>query len=197
LPRFQQEIPNASTQLKGKPKNMNNWRNAMNDKKPPVKRVIKRKPQDKLTIKVNCLNDVKQLADKHKGKDDELVRSWERISPSFVKRMKCIEKLREIGIWVVPTFSPLGIWKDLQGTLRQLKDLGIPYITTLFFKEGTRSANTPKVFLEYLRKHHPEVLNSQWQNEMLGMMKEVFGKDGVLVGKEGFESLVAPHEVRF
>ena len=48
----------------------------MNDKKLPAKR-IKRKPQDKLTIKVNGLNDVKQLADKHKGKDEELDKAFQ------------------------------------------------------------------------------------------------------------------------
>lgn len=44
----------------------------MKDATVKPKRNIKRKPQDKLTSKVNCLNDANQLKDKHKGKDEEL-----------------------------------------------------------------------------------------------------------------------------
>jgi hypothetical protein len=51
----------------------------MKDATAKPKRTIKRKPQDKLTIKVNCLNDVKQLADKHKGKDEELDKALQEL----------------------------------------------------------------------------------------------------------------------
>lgn len=51
-------------------------------------------------------------------------------------RLRAIEKLREARLWIVPTLSPLGMWNDLSGTLKQFKSWQIPYMTTLFFKQG-------------------------------------------------------------
>jgi DNA repair photolyase len=80
----------------------------------------------------------------------DLIRAWERATPPYERRMKSVSNLREAGIFVVATLSPFGLWKDLEGTLRQFKAWGVAYITVLFFKEHTRYANTPEEFLLYL-----------------------------------------------
>lgn len=73
----------------------------MKDSTIKQKRTIKRKPQDKLTIKVNCLNDVKQLADKHKGKDEELDKALQELlakTGSIVKQ----EVEKKSAEWSLP-----------------------------------------------------------------------------------------------
>lgn len=126
---------------------------------------------------------------------DDLIRAWERATPLFAQRMMVIEALRKFGIWVVPTLSPFGLWDNLSGTLCAFKALDIPYITCLFFKEATGSANTPPHFLRYLRHEYPMLLDPIWQNLQKRVMKHVYGDQGVLPGKTGFTSLTAPHLV--
>ena len=123
---------------------------------------------------------------------EDLIRAWEKATPSYKQRMTAIQTLRESGIWVVPTLSPFGLWSDLEGTLRQFKAWQIPYITCLFFKKATDSANTPSPFLTYLEHEYPMLLDSEWQREQLTRLEAVYG-DHVLLSKAGFASLAAPH----
>ena len=126
---------------------------------------------------------------------DDLIRAWERATPRFEQRMKSIRTLREAGVFVVATLSPLGLWNDLQGTLRRLNEWGVAYITTLFFKTSEAGARTPRLFIEYLQAHHPELLDPSWQAERVQEMVEVCGERRVLVGRAGFASLAKPHLV--
>jgi DNA repair photolyase len=126
---------------------------------------------------------------------DDLIRAWERATPPFGQRMKSIQTLRQAGIFVVATLSPFGLWNNLQSTLEQFKVWGVSYLTCLFFKENTHSANTPLLFLAYLRKEYPILLNPAWQSEQVREMKAIYGEERVLIGKAGFTSLVNPHRV--
>lgn len=126
---------------------------------------------------------------------EDLIRAWERATPSFAQRLQAIETLRDAGIFVVPTLSPFGLWNNLSGTLAQFRSLNIPYITCLFYKEGTDSANTPAPFLRYLRHEYPMLLDPGWQNLQKRVMRHIYGDEGVLVGKPGFTSLTTPHLV--
>jgi DNA repair photolyase len=124
---------------------------------------------------------------------NDLIRAWERATPSFEQRMRTIESLRRAGIFVVATLSPFGLWTNLPATLHQLKAWGVAYITVLFFKEGTSSANTPQHFLTYLRAQYPVLLDPAWQAERIQEIQAVYPR--VLIGREGFESLTRPHEI--
>jgi DNA repair photolyase len=124
---------------------------------------------------------------------NDLIRAWERATPAFEQRLKTIEALRQAGIFVVATLSPLGLWNDLEATLRQFRAWGVAYLTCLFFKENTTSANTPPLFLEYLRQEYPILLDPVWQNEQVQTMRTIYGQKRVLVGKVGFTSLAKPH----
>ncbi|NUM55790.1 MAG: hypothetical protein HUU46_19285 [Candidatus Hydrogenedentes bacterium] len=126
---------------------------------------------------------------------NDLINAWERATPSFEQRMNCVTRLREAGLFVVVTLSPFSLWNDLQGTLQRFKDIGVAYVTMLFFKCGTRSANTPRYFLDYLAETHPELLDEQWQQERVVEARAVFGQDRVLMGQDGFISLTRPHTV--
>ncbi|MBI5090937.1 MAG: hypothetical protein HZB26_00670 [Candidatus Hydrogenedentes bacterium] len=126
---------------------------------------------------------------------NDLIDAWERATPSFDQRMACVAKLRQAGLFVVMTLSPFGPWNDLPGALEQFKALGVAYITALFLKCGTRSANTPKLFREYLQENYPYLLDEQWQHERVQEMQSVFGVDRVIVGQDGFLSLTRPHLV--
>jgi DNA repair photolyase len=125
---------------------------------------------------------------------NDLIRAWEKATPTFEMRLRAIEKLREARLWVVPTLSPLGMWKDLSGTLKQFKAWEIPYITTLFFKPTTAASSTPRLFLNYLSEHYPNLLDPQWQADRVAEMQQVYG-DLVLIGQDGFSSLTAPQKV--
>jgi len=124
---------------------------------------------------------------------EDLIKAWERATPSYKQRMTAIQTLRQSGIWVVPTLSPFGFWNDLTGTLEQFKAWDIPYLTTLFFKKATDSANTPSLFLKYLEREHPQLLDPKWQNRQLAAIREVYGNN-ILLYKAGFASLTAPHK---
>ncbi len=126
---------------------------------------------------------------------NDLIRAWDRATPTFEQRMRAIENLRQAGIFVVPTLSPFALWNDLVATLEQFKAWGIPYITVLFFKETTKSANTPKRFLAYLRKEYPMLLNPIWQTEQVEKIEAIFGVGHVVVGQDGFTSLANPHQI--
>jgi DNA repair photolyase len=126
---------------------------------------------------------------------NDLIKAWEKATPSFEQRMNSIGNLREAGIFVVATLSPFGLWNDLQATLRQLKAWGVAYITVLFFKEHTRYANTPANFLGYLRQHYPVLLDPVWQEERVEEIAAIYGKNRVLVGQHGFQSLARPQEI--
>jgi DNA repair photolyase len=124
---------------------------------------------------------------------NDLIRAWERATPSFEQRMHSIETLRRAGIWVVPTLSPFGLWNNIAGTLAQFNVWGIPYITHLFFKKETDSSNTPSHFLSYLEREYPMLLDPIWQKTQTRVMQHIFGVDRVLHGKTAFASLAAPH----
>ena len=126
---------------------------------------------------------------------NDLIRSWEKSTPLFEGRMRTIKTLRKAGLFVVATLSPLGLWNDLFGTLEQFNDWGISYITCLFFKEDTPSANTSILFLKYLRQKHPSVLDPDWQAERVGEIRQIYGNTRVLVGQPGFISLAQPHKI--
>lgn len=129
---------------------------------------------------------------------DDVIRAWEKSTPSFPQRMDCISRLRELDLTVIPTLSPFALWNDLDGTLDQFKDLGVPYLTVLFFKNlgrNARSANTPSLFLQYLNREYPELLDPRWQREQLERLKKRFGPDSVIEGHPGFETLMRPQEV--
>jgi len=125
----------------------------------------------------------------------DLIAAWERATPSFEQRTNCVTTLREAGLLVVVTMSPFGLWNDLQGTLQRFKEMGVAYVTMLFFKCGTRSANTPRNFLDHLSETHPELLDEHWQQERVAEARAIFGQDRVLVGQDGFISLTRPHTV--
>jgi DNA repair photolyase len=126
---------------------------------------------------------------------NDLIRAWERATPPFEVRMKVIETLRGAGIWVVPTLSPFGLWNDLPGALEQFRAWDIPYITALFFKRDTNSANTPWHFQAYLEREYPMLLDPAWQKIQTKLLQLVYGKDHVLFGKSAFASLAAPHQI--
>jgi DNA repair photolyase len=126
---------------------------------------------------------------------DDLIQAWERATPIFDKRLRAIERLRAAGLFVVATLSPFGPWRDLPAALVRFRELGVSYITCLFFKAGTPTANTPRRFLDHVRREHPFLLDPLWQREMEETMKEIFGEDRVLVGQRGFASLTRPHRV--
>ncbi len=125
----------------------------------------------------------------------DLIDAWERATPGFAQRMAAIRSLRDSGIFVVATLSPFAFWNDLTGTLARLREWGVAYVTLLFFKHGCAGANTPRLFLQYLRREHPELLDPAWQAEQLATVESVFGAGRVLTGREGFASLAAPHRV--
>ena len=126
---------------------------------------------------------------------NDLIADWERATPLFEQRMHAIQTLCEAGLWVVVTVSPLGLWRDLPGALAQFKAWGVAYLTCLFFKEHTPSANTPRHFLAYLREHYPLLLDPDWQTQQVQTMQAIYGSARVLVGKAGFDSLAQPHWV--
>lgn len=126
---------------------------------------------------------------------NDLIAAWEKSTPLFEKRLAAIRALRQAGLFVVATLSPFGLWHDLAGTLAQFKHWGVAYITCLFFKEQTPSANTPPLFLDYLRQNYPMLLEPSWQRERLYEMCRVYGEDGVFVGRAGFETLACPHRL--
>lgn len=127
--------------------------------------------------------------------NNHLIAAWEKSTPLFEQRMKAIHTLRQAGLFVVATLSPLGLWNDMSGTLTQLHTWGIAYLTTLFLKNGTQSANTPSQFLKYVQAHHPILLNPVWHTEQLQAMQAIYGESLVLVGQKGFHSLAKPHLV--
>lgn len=126
---------------------------------------------------------------------NDLIAAWEGATPRFEQRLHAIHALRQAGIWVIATLSPLALWNDLSSTLKQFRAWGVAYVTCLVFKEHTPSANTPPHFLAYLREYYPLLLNSEWQAEQIQTMQAVFGANRVLVGKAGFDSLAQPHTV--
>lgn len=126
---------------------------------------------------------------------NQLIAAWEKSTPLFEQRMKAIYTLRQAELFVVATLSPLGHWNDLSETLTQFKTWGVAYLTTLFLKKGTPSANTPSQFLAYVQTHHPTLLDSAWHAKQLQTMQAVYGEQLVLVGQAGFSSLVQPHLV--
>jgi DNA repair photolyase len=126
---------------------------------------------------------------------NDLIAAWEHTTPRFEQRRQAIQTLRQAGIFVVATLSPLGLWHDLAGTLTQFHAWGVAYLTCLLFKERTPSANTPAPFLAYLRQHYPAVLDPAWQTQQLHTMQAIYGPERVLLGKQGFDSLARPHDV--
>lgn len=124
---------------------------------------------------------------------NDLIAAWEKSTPLFERRMQVVQTLREHDICVVATLSPLGLWDELEGALYQMKEWGVPYITTLFFKEKTPSATTSRRFLKYLKEHYPMLLDEEWQTGMVERMRNVYGDSNVLVGQPGFASLTQPH----
>ena len=127
--------------------------------------------------------------------NNELIAAWERATPLFEQRLDAIQTLRGANVFVVATLSPLGLWHDLAGTLTHFRNWGVAYLTILFLKEGTASANTPSHFLAYVREQYPNLLDPVWQAEQLQVMQAIYGEQLVLVGQEGFQSLTKPQLV--
>jgi len=126
---------------------------------------------------------------------NQLITAWEKSTPLFEQRLNAIHTLRQAGLFVVATLSPLGLWNNLSGTLTEFKTWGVAYLTTLFLKRGTPSANTPARFLTYVQVHYPTLLDPVWHAEQLQAMQAIYGEPLVLVGQEGFGSLAQPHHV--
>lgn len=126
---------------------------------------------------------------------NDIIKSWERATPTFEQRLACVSNLLETGLFVVVTLSPFSPWHDFLSALEEFKSLGVAYITILFFKFDTRSANTPLPFQHYLEREMPELIDPDWQLARLAEARSVFGTDRVLVGQEGFASLTAPQLV--
>lgn len=126
---------------------------------------------------------------------DDLICAWERATPGYKQRMMAIETLRRAGVFVVPTLSPFALWDDLPGTLRRFRLWGIPYITCLFFKKETDSANTPRRFQTYLEQEYPMLLDPNWQRDQARSLRAIYGASRVLFGKQAFASLAAPQYV--
>ena len=124
---------------------------------------------------------------------DDLIRAWERTTPSFASRMKVIVGLRDAGIFTVATLSPFGLWNDLSAAAKRLDEAGIAYLTILFFKEHTGATTTPRRFLEHLRNNYPQLLDPSWQAERAQEIRAIVGQR-VLIGQPGFASLAKPHE---
>ena len=125
----------------------------------------------------------------------DLIRAWERATPDFEQRMQAVTNLRKAETFVVVTLSPFGLWNDLSGAMARLKALGVAYVTVLFFKENTASANTPRPFLTYLRAEYPQLLEPEWQAARLAEIQHIFGAERVLVGQAGFASLASPQQI--
>ena len=123
---------------------------------------------------------------------EDLIRAWERATPTFARRVEAIRRLCAAGIFVVATLSPLGPWRDFNGSVRHLRDIGVRYLSVLFFKQRG-PARTPRAFLDYLAREYPQLLDPSWQQERINDARDVFGANRVLVGQEGFASLAAPH----
>lgn len=123
----------------------------------------------------------------------DIIRAWEKATPTYEERMKCVSRLRESNIFVVVTLSPFSLWRDLPSTLRELDELGVAYVSVLFFKREPRGATTPPRFIRYLEENHPQLLDESWQGERVEEIRSVLGPSRVLVGKQDFASLVAPH----
>jgi len=126
---------------------------------------------------------------------EDLIRAWERATPTYARRLETIQVLCRYGLYTVATLSPLGLWDDLPAALSRLHTFGVAYLTVLPFKERTRSANTPRPFLEYLRREFPLLLDEMWQAERLAEARAVFGDGRVIVGQAGFATLATPQNV--
>lgn len=125
----------------------------------------------------------------------DIIRLWERATPSFERRLKTVERLCRAGLFVDVTLSPFGPWHDLRGTLQTLNACGVRYVTVIFFKLEHHCAATPGPFLEYLRREWPELLDPTWQAERLAEIRAVFGPRRVLLERAGFSSLAAPQQI--
>lgn len=123
---------------------------------------------------------------------DDMIHAWERATPTFEQRLTAIKKLRAVGVFVVPTLSPFGLWNDLPRTLHRFDSLGVSFITVLFFKARTRTANTPRDFIQHLERDYPRLLDPVWQQAQVEAMRGCFGASRVLVGQEGFAALTKP-----
>lgn len=126
--------------------------------------------------------------------DNEIIRKFERATPSFEKRLARIKKLRAHDVFVSATLSPFA-FKDARETLHRLHDLGVSFVSVLFFKIRTNSADTPPLFIKYLKSNHPHLLDLSWQADRLDEMREIYGESRVLEGQTGFSALTIPHLV--
>jgi DNA repair photolyase len=125
--------------------------------------------------------------------NNDLIRAWERATPSYESRLQVLHRLHAAGIFTVATLSPFGLWRNLADAVRCFDNAGVAYLTILFFKERTGATTTPAPFLNYLRHNHPELLDASWQADRLEEIRRVIGHR-VLVGQPGFASLARPHE---
>lgn len=124
---------------------------------------------------------------------DDLIQAWERATPGFESRMKVLAALCDAGIFTVATLSPFALWHDLTAAMKRMSQIGVPYLTVLFFKDRTGATTTPPQFLQHLRTNYPQLLDPDWQAERVEEIRCVFGSR-VLIGQPGFASLARPHD---
>jgi DNA repair photolyase len=124
---------------------------------------------------------------------NDLIRAWEHATPTYESRLQALRSLHDADIFTVATLSPFGLWRNLTDAVRCFDDAGVAYLTILFFKERTGATTTPRLFLDYLRSNHPELLDPGWQAERLNDIRSIVGRR-VLVGQPGFASLARPHD---
>lgn len=124
---------------------------------------------------------------------EDLIRSWERATPPFARRLCAIRRLRQAGVPTVATLSPMGPWQDLGGCLELLRAWGVMLVTGLFFKPSTGPTRTPPRFLELLAERWPEVLDASWQAEQAERIAAVFGERAI-IGQPGFAALAAAEQ---
>ena len=111
---------------------------------------------------------------------NDLIQAWEKATPLFEQRMEAIAKLRQFDVFVVATLSPFCLWDDLVGTLKRFKVWEVAYITCLFMKVNSMSANTPVGFIRYVWANYPELLDPKWQREQLQVLQDICGPEHVL-----------------
>jgi hypothetical protein len=107
--------------------------------------------------------------------------------------MSVLAALCAAGVFTVATLSPFGLWNDLTAATSRMNQIGVGYLTVLFFKDRTGATTTPPQFLQHLRTNYSQLLDPDWQAERVEEIRCVFGRR-LLIGQPGFASLARPHD---